>query len=50
MAASDAVATVTKRRPAAGMALLATKLTVPRTAVRQVTRPRLFKLLNAGDG
>ena len=32
MATSDAVATATKRRPAASTALLATKLTAPRTS------------------
>ena len=48
MAPSDAVATAAKRRPAASTALLATKLTAPRTAVRQVARPRLFELLDAG--
>jgi LuxR family maltose regulon positive regulatory protein len=37
-------------RPTAevGMALLETKLTPPRTSFRQVTRPRLFDLLDAG--
>src|SRR5215211_9314746 len=31
-----------------GLDLLATKLTLPRTSLRQVPRPRLFDLLNAG--
>jgi LuxR family maltose regulon positive regulatory protein len=31
-----------------GVALLATKLVVPRTSLRQVSRPRLFDLLQAG--
>jgi LuxR family transcriptional regulator, maltose regulon positive regulatory protein len=32
----------------AGLDLLATKLTLPRTSLRQVPRPRLFNLLDAG--
>jgi LuxR family maltose regulon positive regulatory protein len=43
-----------RQRPArpptaeAGLALLATKLTPPRSSLRQVARPRLFDLLDAG--
>ena len=52
---SVATATPTPRRPAVerpaaegGLDLLATKLTLPRTSLPQVSRPRLFDLLNAG--
>jgi LuxR family maltose regulon positive regulatory protein len=57
MAGSRSVATATRPprdqavpRPTtdAGLDLLATKLTLPRTSLPQVPRPRLFDLLNAG--
>jgi LuxR family transcriptional regulator, maltose regulon positive regulatory protein len=57
MAGSRSVATATRPprdqavpRPTtdAGLDLLATKLTLPRTSLSQVPRPRLFDLLNAG--
>lgn len=53
MAGSRPVARVTRTRTAGGtaglgMTLLATKLTPPRTSLRQVSRPRLFDLLQAG--
>jgi LuxR family transcriptional regulator, maltose regulon positive regulatory protein len=53
MAGTRSVPTATRpprQRPAGegGLDLLATKLTPPRTSLRQVPRPRLFDLLNAG--
>src|SRR4029450_11390131 len=57
MAGSRSVATAARTPPQqpeqapsidSGLDLLATKLTLPRSSLRQVPRPRLFDLLNAG--